>query len=57
MTNRELAEQIAMELFTNGFHSRADRLQLCDADNRDLGGWGFKSAVDVIERVLNNEFK
>ena len=56
MSNRLIAEKIVEELFTNGNGDRADRIQLCQKTEgileRNLGGWCKKSAVDVIERVL-----
>jgi hypothetical protein len=46
MTEKEiknLATEIAADLFTNGGGERADRLVLIAKDRRDLGGWGEKA--------------
>ncbi len=47
-----LAERIADVLFVNGAKQRADRLQMCDANNKDLGGWNRRAVVDQVLTVL-----
>ena len=52
-----LAEEIASELFVNGFGERADRLELKAGDlwrdkERSLGGLSFKATVDRIEKII-----
>jgi len=50
---RDLACEIAGDLFTNGSNEVADRLVLIQDDpRRDLGGWALGPAVDVIFRRL-----
>ena len=59
MSNRQIAELIADDLFTNGAGEMADRLVLmCDQSPwsreapRDLGGYSKAAVIDVIERGL-----
>lgn len=59
---RFLAREIVNELFTNGSGKVANRLVLFQERNmgsleRNLGGWGFKPAVDVVEDVINRIVK
>lgn len=49
---RQLAEQIADELFVNGFGERAERLVLLDDAGRNLGGWSKTAVVDRITACL-----
>lgn len=56
MTDRELAEAIARDLFTNGFRERATRLVLTDDENgKPLGGWCEKAVADRVEEFLKRE--
>ena len=57
LRQRRLAERIVRELFTNGAEERAQRLVLTvdTPTKRDLGGWGFFPAVDLIERLLTED--
>lgn len=54
---RQLAEEIAADLFTNGNGDRAGRLVLTidGPPRRDLGGWGQKAMADRIEDKLREK--
>lgn len=61
---RELAEQIAADLFVNGQGKEAVRLQLRIADwsdgvpgERDGGGWCRAAVVDRIAAKLESHFR
>lgn len=52
---KQLAEEIAGTLFTNGAGEHAGRLVLMagyPGPERDLGGWSVKAAVKVIEKCI-----
>lgn len=48
---KRAAHLAARHLFTSGSGIHADRLVFV-SDGRDLGGWGFVPARDVIERAI-----
>lgn len=50
--NRQLAQWIAADLFTNGNGDVAKRLVMELEDGREGGGWGIKPAVDRIEKII-----
>jgi hypothetical protein len=52
MTDRELAEKIALELCTNNADQTAERLQLRLAGDRDGGGRSYRNVVLVVENML-----
>jgi hypothetical protein len=52
VTMRELAEQIADDLFTNGEGKPADRLVLTVNGRRDLGGWSRGAVIDRVVAIL-----
>lgn len=52
-TNKQLAENIADTLMTNGSHERAVRIQLRGPNERDLGGWCRAAMVEQILEKLN----
>jgi hypothetical protein len=56
MNARQIAKQIAEELFVDGSGQKADRLALMQGQSPDrehyLGGWSKSAATSVIERVL-----
>jgi len=55
MTEKELAEKIADEMFKNGVGEVADRLVLTKdgaPPSRSLGGWGRVGFVHVVAEVL-----
>jgi hypothetical protein len=61
LSNRELAEEIAKRIFTNGSQDVADRLVLVQEPpahsvKRDLGGWSKWALADIIceELVAGN---
>ena len=53
----KIAQEIADDLFTNGFGEKASRLVLELADGRDGGGWGKKPAIDRIKDILKKHIK
>lgn len=55
MTNKQLAEKIADDLFTNHWGDKAKRLMLILEDGRDGGGWCKQAVIDRIERALNEQ--
>lgn len=50
--SRKLARKIAELLFAAGANHKAERLQLRDKDDRDLGGWYRAAAVNQIAKVI-----
>lgn len=52
MTAREMAEEIAGDLFTNGAGNEAQRLVLELPDKSSGDGWCKQAVVDVIARHL-----
>lgn len=54
---KQLAAEIARDLFTNGFNERADRLVLTSKNGRDLGGWGEPMVRDRIADKLREAVK
>lgn len=59
MTDRELAEKIAADLFTNGNGDKGDRLVMVqepqEAPRRDLGGWCQAAVVNRVENILKQK--
>lgn len=61
---RELAEQIAARLFTNGAGEHAERLVLkvdevrgqygAKTGGRSLGGWAERAVADQVETLLRD---
>lgn len=54
---RAVAENITDSLMTNGSKEKAARLQLRDANERDLGGLCRVAVVDQIEHGILNFLK
>jgi len=54
---RAVAENIADSLMTNGSKEKAARLQLRDANERDLGGLCRGVVIDQIEHGILNFLK
>lgn len=52
MQTRQIAEDLATRLLTNGAGQRAERLALLDSQANDLGGWGFKPLAHQIELAI-----
>jgi hypothetical protein len=51
--NRQLAIEIANELFTSGINLTAKRLVLMSESNNDMGSWSNGRVIDVIQRILD----
>jgi len=53
MTNRQIAMEIADDLFTDGTGRKARRLVMEIVRNLDGSGWGKGAVIDRVEGVLD----
>ena len=53
---RKLAQDIASELFRNGYGEKAVRLAMLDKEGNDLGGWCKEAVVNQIVDLLKERY-
>jgi hypothetical protein len=57
MDNRQIANEIVEQLFTNGFGNVAERLVMLSANGRNLGGWSQDAVRDQVLKVLEEQVR